>query len=144
MLSQAAAELDPSGERGSRWLAVSARPRWPGNLCSQSSALGEVVLVNAGIFKPTPFLNTVRRISTPTSTPRGTFRRQPFRQCSSEVELHRQLRLVVGQTMGSTPSSAYSAAMAGRHALTRCNLLKTTCVNAVARAVVETPIYGTS
>jgi NAD(P)-dependent dehydrogenase (short-subunit alcohol dehydrogenase family) len=49
--------------------------------------------------------------------------------------------------VGATPSSAYSAGKAGLHALTR-NLAIEFCgnqirVNAVAPAVVETPVYDT-
>lgn len=48
------------------------------------------------------------------------------------------------QTVEATPSSAYSAAMAGRHALTRNLLIEFAGdhfrVNTVAPAVVETPI----
>lgn len=51
------------------------------------------------------------------------------------------------QAVEATPSAAYSAAMAGRHALTR-NLAVEFAqdnirVNAVAPAVIETPIYNT-
>jgi NAD(P)-dependent dehydrogenase (short-subunit alcohol dehydrogenase family) len=50
------------------------------------------------------------------------------------------------QAVGATPSSAYSAAMAGRHAFTRNLAIEfagdNIRVNAVAPAVVETPIYG--
>ncbi|MNT58576.1 4-formylbenzenesulfonate dehydrogenase TsaC1/TsaC2 [compost metagenome] len=51
------------------------------------------------------------------------------------------------QAVESTPSTAYSAAMAGRHALTRNLAIEfagdNIRVNAVAPAVVETPIYNT-
>jgi len=51
------------------------------------------------------------------------------------------------QAVEATPSSAYSAAMAGRHALTRNLAVEFASdrirVNAVAPAVVETPIYNT-
>jgi len=51
------------------------------------------------------------------------------------------------QAVGATPSSAYSAANAGVHALTHNLALELAAdkirVNAVAPAVVETPIYST-
>jgi NAD(P)-dependent dehydrogenase (short-subunit alcohol dehydrogenase family) len=51
------------------------------------------------------------------------------------------------QAIGATPSSAYSAANAGVHALTHNLALELAAdkirVNAVAPAVVETPVYGT-
>lgn len=51
------------------------------------------------------------------------------------------------QAIGATPSAAYSAANAGVHAMVR-NLAieladKQIRINAVAPAVVETPVYGT-
>jgi NAD(P)-dependent dehydrogenase (short-subunit alcohol dehydrogenase family) len=49
------------------------------------------------------------------------------------------------QAVGATPSSAYSAAMAARHALTRNLAIElgphNIRVNAVAPAVVQTPVY---
>src|SRR5262249_32512981 len=52
-----------------------------------------------------------------------------------------------GQAIGLTPSSAYSAAKAGVHALTRNLAIEYAKdhirVNAVAPAVVETPVYDT-
>ena len=51
------------------------------------------------------------------------------------------------QAINATPSSAYSAAKAGVHALTRNLALEFAAdnirVNAVAPAVVETPVYTT-
>jgi NAD(P)-dependent dehydrogenase (short-subunit alcohol dehydrogenase family) len=51
------------------------------------------------------------------------------------------------QAVGATPSSAYSAANAGVHALTHNLALELAAdkirVNAVAPAVVETPVYST-
>ncbi|MEO0651810.1 MAG: SDR family NAD(P)-dependent oxidoreductase [Planctomycetota bacterium] len=51
------------------------------------------------------------------------------------------------RAIGATPSSAYSAAKAGVHALTRNLAIEladaSIRVNAVAPAVVETPVYGT-
>ena len=51
------------------------------------------------------------------------------------------------QAIGATPSSAYSAANAGVHALVRNLAIELAPdrirINAVAPAVVETPVYGT-
>ncbi|GAB4191728.1 MAG: SDR family oxidoreductase [Wenzhouxiangellaceae bacterium] len=51
------------------------------------------------------------------------------------------------QAIGATPSSAYSAAKAGVHALTRNLAIEHAAdqirVNAIAPAVVETPVYNT-
>ena len=51
------------------------------------------------------------------------------------------------QAIGATPSSAYSAAKAGVHALTRNLAIEFASdhirVNTVAPAVVETPVYNT-
>jgi NAD(P)-dependent dehydrogenase (short-subunit alcohol dehydrogenase family) len=51
------------------------------------------------------------------------------------------------QAIGATPSSAYSAANAGVHALVRNLAIELAHdnirINAVAPAVVETPVYGT-
>jgi NAD(P)-dependent dehydrogenase (short-subunit alcohol dehydrogenase family) len=51
------------------------------------------------------------------------------------------------QAIGATPSSAYSAAMGGVHALVKNLAIELAPhkirVNAIAPAVIETPIYGT-
>ena len=107
---------------------------------------------NAGIFAPKPFLeHTEEDFDAYVDTIlRGTFLAS---QAAIPEMLGRGGGAIVNtgslwalQAVGATPSSAYSAAMAGRHALTR-NLAiefadKGIRVNAVAPAVVETPIYG--
>ena len=113
----------------------------------------DILINNAGVFKPTPFLehsesdfeyfiNIILR---------GTF----FASQAVIPELRKRGggaivntgSLWALQAVGATPSSAYSAAMAGRHALTRNLALEFAAdnirVNAVAPAVVETPVYGT-
>ena len=51
------------------------------------------------------------------------------------------------QAIGATPSAAYSAANVGVHAMVRNLAIELAplniCINAVAPAVVETPVYNT-
>jgi NAD(P)-dependent dehydrogenase (short-subunit alcohol dehydrogenase family) len=111
----------------------------------------DILINNAGIFKPTPFLdhsdedvdaylNIILK---------GTF-------YASQAAIPEMIRrgggaivnvgsMWASQAIGATPSSAYSAAKAGVHALTK-NLAiefakEKIRVNAVAPAVVETPVY---
>jgi NAD(P)-dependent dehydrogenase (short-subunit alcohol dehydrogenase family) len=113
---------------------------------------GVDILVNAaGIFVPKPFtdhtppdydgyMNTIAR---------GTFlaaqavvASMTERGGGSIVNVGSMWAL---QAIGATPSSAYSAAMAARHALTRNLAIElggmNIRVNAVAPAVVQTPVY---
>lgn len=156
VLTATAHEIDPSGKN----IAIVA-----GDIGNSSTSAHlvrnaverfggvDILINNAGVFKPTPFLehsetdfeyfiNIILR---------GTF-------FASQAVIP-QLRERGGgaivntgslwalQAVGATPSSAYSAAMAGRHALTRNLALEFAAdkirVNAVAPAVVETPVYGT-
>jgi NAD(P)-dependent dehydrogenase (short-subunit alcohol dehydrogenase family) len=113
---------------------------------------GVDILVNAaGIFAPKPFtehtpadydsyMNTIAR---------GTFLASQA-VVASMTERGGGSIVNVGsmwalQAVGATPSSAYSAAMAARHALTRNLAIELGAVNirvnAVAPAVVQTPVY---
>jgi NAD(P)-dependent dehydrogenase (short-subunit alcohol dehydrogenase family) len=115
---------------------------------------GVDILVNAaGIFAPKPFtehtaadydgyMDTIARGTflasqavVPSMTERGG---------GSIVNVGSMWAL---QAVGATPSSAYSAAMAERHALTRNLAIELGAVNirvnAVAPAVVQTPVYET-
>lgn len=113
----------------------------------------DILINNAGIFKPTPFLahteddfNTYINIVL-----RGTF----FGSQAAIPEMQKRgggAIINVGsmwasQAIAATPSSAYSAAKAGVHALTRNLAIEfakdNIRVNAVAPAVVETPVYET-
>jgi len=156
ILEQAAAELDPTGER----VAIQ-----PGDVRSADTARAIVasahkrfggldVLVNAaGVFKPTPFLDQTEDdfdwyIGT---ILKGTFLAS---QAAARAMKERGGGAIVNvgsmwaeEAIGATPSSAYSAAKAGVHALTRNLAIELASdrirVNTVAPAVVETPIYGT-
>lgn len=113
----------------------------------------DLLVNNAGVFKPKPFteldeaeydwfLDTILK---------GKF----FAAQAAVPALRRRGGGAIVQTgslwaiqaIGATPSSAYSAANAGVHALTRNLALELAKdgirVNTVAPAVVETPVYAT-
>lgn len=113
----------------------------------------DILINNAGVFKPIPFgdvteeqydwfLDTILK---------GKFF---MAQAAARAMQKRGGGAIVNtgsmwalQAVGATPSSAYSAANAGVHALARNLALELAGdhirVNAVAPAVVETPVYST-
>jgi NAD(P)-dependent dehydrogenase (short-subunit alcohol dehydrogenase family) len=113
----------------------------------------DILVNNAGIFKPKPFLEI-----TETEYDRfldiilkGKFF---MAQAAAKAMAKRGGGTIVHtgsmwalMAVGATPSSAYSAANAGVHALVRNLALELAPlkirINAVAPAVVETPVYGT-
>ncbi len=156
VLSATAQELDPSGERvaisrgdigeveTAQRLVKTAVERFGGV---------DILINNAGIFKPTPFLEHTESDfdSYINIILKGTF--FPSQIAIAEM-LKRGKGTIVNvgsmwanQAIGATPSSAYSAAKAGVHALTRNLAIEFAThnirVNTVAPAVVETPVYGT-
>ncbi len=156
VLEATAKELDPSAQRiaivagdigqveTAKRLVETAREQFGGV---------DILINNAGIFKPTPFLEHTeedfdRYINI---ILKGSF--FPTQVAVSEMLKRGQGAIInVGsmwatQAIGATPSSAYSAAKAGVHALTRNLALELAShnirVNTVAPAVVETPVYNT-
>lgn len=153
-LEAVADSLDPSrGTTGTLAGDIGAPETAESIVAEAKSRFGGVdILVNAaGIFAPKSFeehthadydryMNTIAR---------GTFlasqavvETMTARGGGSIVNVGSMWAL---QAVGATPSSAYSAAMAARHALTR-NLAielggRNIRVNCVAPAVVETPVY---
>lgn len=156
VIADAGKTIDPTGERiatlasdvghpetGERAVEL-ARTRFGGV---------DVLLNNAGIFKPTPFLDHTeadfdRYITT---ILKGKF----FMAQAAAREMVKRGGGAIVQTgsmwaeraVAATPSSAYSAANAGVHAMVR-NLAVELApsnirINAVAPAVVETPVYST-
>ncbi|MUT67402.1 SDR family NAD(P)-dependent oxidoreductase [Paenibacillus sp. NEAU-GSW1] len=112
----------------------------------------DILISSTGIFKPTPFLeHTEADFYSYTDTiMKGTF---VIAQAVIPEMIKRGGGAIVSvgsmwasQAIGATPSSAYSAAMAGRHALTRNLAIEFAKnqirVNTVAPAVVETPVYN--
>ena len=113
----------------------------------------DVLINNAGIFKPTGFLDhSAEDLDHYLEVIlKGTF----FASQAAIPQMKRRGRGAIvnigsmwaDHAVGATPSSAYSAAKAGVHALTRNLAIEFAAdkirVNAVAPAVVETPVYGT-
>lgn len=155
VLVDAAREIDPAGEH---MLTVAGDIK---NLETSVKIVEETVkkfgkidilITSTGIFKPTPFLDHTETDfnSYMDTIVKGTF--FIAQAVIPEMIKHGGGAIVsVGsmwatQAIGATPSSAYSAAMAGRHALTRNLAIEFAKdqirVNTVAPAVVETPVYN--
>ncbi len=156
ILDKAAFELDPSGQsiaivagdvgliETSKLMVAIALERFGGV---------DILLNNAGIFKPTPFLDHTESDfnSYINVMVKGTF----FASQATIPEMQKRGAGVIVNTgsmwaiqaIGATPSSAYSVAKAGVHALTRNLAIEfakdNIRVNAVAPAIVETPVYDT-
>ena len=156
MLEATARELDSSGKRVAIVVGDIARRQTAQQLVQTANERfgGVDVLVNnAGIFKPTPMLDhTEQDVDAYLDVIlKGTF------YASQAAIPHMQKRgggaiVNVGsmwatQAVGATPSAAYSAAKAGVHALTHNLAIEFAKdkirVNTVAPAVVETPVYDT-
>ncbi|MBX2798235.1 MAG: glucose 1-dehydrogenase [Myxococcales bacterium] len=113
----------------------------------------DVLVNNAGIFRPQPFLkhsadDLARYLDI---IVKGTFFASqavvPSMQARGGGAIVNVGSMWATQAVNATPSSAYSAAKAAVHALTRNLALEFAKdgirVNAVAPAVVETPVYDT-
>lgn len=156
LLEATARELDPAGARVAVVAGDIGRPDVGRALVDAAVArFGglDLVINNAGVFRPTPFLE-----HTPDDVERylGVSVRGPLFTVQAATP-HLRARgggaiVNVGSmwadlALGATPASAYSAAKAGLHALTRNLAIELAAdrirVNAVAPAVVETPVYDT-
>jgi NAD(P)-dependent dehydrogenase (short-subunit alcohol dehydrogenase family) len=113
----------------------------------------DILINNAGVFKPIPFIDvTEEQYDWALDTIlKGKFF---MAQAAAKSMKKRGGGVIVNtgsmwalQAVGATPSSAYSAANAGVHALARNLALELAGdqirINAVAPAVVETPVYST-
>lgn len=156
VLDKTVSELDPSGKSiaivtGDIGLIETSKQMVAQALKRFGSV--DILINNAGIFKPTPFLaHTEDDFNDYVNVVlRGTF----FASQAAIPEMQKRgggAIVNVGsmwaiQAIAATPSSAYSAAKAGVHALTRNLAIEfakdNIRVNAVAPAVVETPVYDT-
>jgi NAD(P)-dependent dehydrogenase (short-subunit alcohol dehydrogenase family) len=154
VLDAAREELDPSGERVALHAGDTSSPEVARRLVEVAIARygGVDVLVNStGIFRPTPFLEQTEEEfeEAMDSILRPTFY---VSQAAALAMRERGGGAIVNvgsmwaeDALSITPASAYSAAQAGRHALTK-NLAielapENIRVNTVALGFVETPSY---
>lgn len=156
VITDAGKSIDPTGERIATLSADIGHPETGERAVELTrTRFGgvDILLNNAGIFKPTPFLDHTeedfdRYITT---ILKGKF----FMAQAAAREMIKRGGGAIVQTgsmwaeraVTATPSSAYSAANAGVHAMVR-NLAVELApsnirINAVAPAVVETPVFGT-
>ena len=155
VLEAAQAELDPSGERVELVAGDASSPATAERLVARATErFGPLdILVNStGIFRPTPFLEQTEDHLEEAldSILRPTFY---VSQAAARAMVPRGKGAIVGvgsmwavDAITTTPTSAYSAAQAGRHALTKNLAIELAPygirVNTVALAFVETPAYG--
>ena len=154
VLAAAREELDVSDDRVALVAADASTPEAGARLAVTAVERfgGLDVLVNStGIFRPVPFLEqTVEQFEEALdSILRPTFYAS---QAAARVMVEREGGAIVNvgsmwaiDAIATTPTSAYSAAQAGRHALTKNLAIELAPhgirVNTVALAFVETPAY---
>lgn len=155
-LQEAITGLDPTGKHVAYLAGDIGKPETARQLVRtavQRFGGVDILVNNAGIFKPTPFLDhTEEDYNAYVSIILGgTFHASqaaiPEMQKRGAGAIVNTGSMWASQAIGATPSSAYSAAKAGVHALTRNLAIEFAAdhirVNAVAPAVVETPVYNT-
>lgn len=155
-LQEAITELDATGRHVAYLAGNIGKPETARQLIRtavQRFGGVDILVNNAGIFKPMPFLDhTEEDYNNYVSIILGgTFHASqaaiPEMQKRGGGAIVNTGSMWASQAIGATPSSAYSAAKAGVHALTRNLAIEFASdhirVNTVAPAVVETPVYNT-
>ena len=153
----AAREIDPTGKRVAVHAGDIALPATSDAVVK--TAIGQfgrvdVLFNNAGIFAPKPFLeiNEVEYDRFLDIILKGKFFAAQAAAKAMKASGRGGAIMQTGsmwalQAIGATPSAAYSAANAGVHALVKNLALELAAdkirVNAIAPAVIETPVYGT-
>ena len=154
-LAAAAKAIDPSGERIAISAGDIARPATGAALVETAvSRFGglDVLVNNAGVFNPKPFLDLTEQDY---DWYLDTILKGKFFTAQAAAKAMKTKGGAIVQTgsmwaiqaIGATPSAAYSAANAGVHAMVRNLAIELAPhkirINAVAPAVVETPVYNT-
>jgi len=153
----AAQEIDPTGKRVLAHAGSVARPATGEELARAAvERFGrlDVLFNNAGIFAPKPFLEITEAEYDGflDNILKGTF--FTAQAAAKAIKAGGRGGAIVQtgsmwalQAIGATPSSAYSAAKAGVHALVKNLAIELAPdkirVNAIAPAVIETPVYNT-
>lgn len=155
-LKNAANAVDPTGEKIAYRAGDIADPQTAKDLVQTAEErFGgvDILLNNAGIFEPKPFLELTENeydkfvdiiLKGKFFMAQEAAKAMKKRGGGTIVQTGSMWAL---QAVGATPSAAYSAANAGVHQLVK-NLAielagENIRINAVAPAVVETPVYGT-
>ncbi|QRM34346.1 SDR family NAD(P)-dependent oxidoreductase [Microvirga sp. VF16] len=154
-LEAAAHEIDPRGESVIVSAGDIAQPATGATLVDAAvSRFGklDVLVNNAGVFNPKPFLELTEADY---DWYLDTILKGKFFTAQAAAKAMRDKGGAIVQTgsmwaiqaIGATPSAAYSAANAGVHAMVRNLAIELAPyrirINAVAPAVVETPVYNT-
>jgi NAD(P)-dependent dehydrogenase (short-subunit alcohol dehydrogenase family) len=149
----AAHQIDPSGKRAVAHVGDVALPATGEALVKTAiDRFGrlDVLFNNAGVFAPKPFLEVTeaeydRFLD---NILKGTFfTAKAMKAAGRGGAIVQTGSMWALQAIGATPSSAYSAAKAGVHALVKNLAIELAAnkirVNAIAPAVIETPVYDT-
>ncbi|MFN7169326.1 MAG: SDR family NAD(P)-dependent oxidoreductase [Pannonibacter sp.] len=154
-LDQAARDIDPSGQSVALLAGDIADPATGARLVETAvSRFGglDVLVNNAGVFNPKPFLELTEADY---DWYLDTILKGRFFTAQAAAKAMKDKGGAIVQTgsmwaiqaIGATPSAAYSAANAGVHAMVRNLAIELAPhrirINAVAPAVVETPVYNT-
>lgn len=155
-LEAAAREIDPSGKNVAISAGDIAKPATGAELVDTAvSRFGklDILVNNAGVFNPKPFLDLTEAdynwyldtiLKGKFFTAQAAAQAMKTGDGGAIVQTGSMWAL---QAIGATPSAAYSAANAGVHAMVRNLAIELAPykirVNAVAPAVVETPVYNT-
>lgn len=155
-LAAAAKDIDPTGKKIATVAADIARPEAAKEIADAATERfgGVDILVNnAGVFEPKPFLELTEAdydrfldiiLKGKFFMAQEAARAMQKRGGGAIVHTGSLWAL---QAIGATPSSAYSAANAGVHQLVKNLAIELAGdnirINAVAPAVVETPVYNT-
>lgn len=154
-LEAAAREIDPSGARVAVSAGDIADPATGSALIDLAlSRFGklDVLVNNAGVFNPKPFLDLTEAeydwfLDTILKGKFFTAQAAAWAMKDKGGAIVQTGSMWATQAVGATPSAAYSAANAGVHAMVRNLAIELAPhrirINAVAPAVVETPVYNT-